>query len=357
MCNKYLDFLCIFDKIKAENVMKKDWINGKRVLITGATSGLGRELTKKLITQNNCYVIGVGRDKHKFDSLLSEVDRQKLECHIMDVAHEDDWVALANKLKSSGLDVIINCAGILPPFESFENIQRDFVQDYLNNCNYLSKNNSKKLVVSKDAKTDKLQQTINTSQKYCINNLTDKHEIISKLFDSPNIPNLNVKSSLESVMDTNFMSCVYSVFYLLPIIEKSDARGVINISSSAGLCPLPGISIYSASKAAVKNFTECLALEKGYYVGLICPGFTLTDIFRYQRTQVCGKLISMFATKKDKMANKIYKAIIRKKKRCVFGMDAKWMNRLYSRFPKFAPKLFGKILKKSKLKLFEDIFN
>ena len=60
---------------------------------------------------------------------------------------------------------------------------------------------------------------------------------------------------------------------------------------------------------------------------------------------------------KDKMANKIYKAIIRKKKRCVFGMDAKWMNRLYSRFPKFAPKLFGKILKKSKLKLFEDIFN
>lgn len=357
MCNKYLDFLCIFDKIKAENVMKKDWINGKRVLITGATSGLGRELTKKFITQNNCYVIGVGRDKQKFDSLQGEVGKQNLECHIMDVSNEDDWVALANKLKSSGLDVIINCAGILPPFESFENIQRDLVQNYLKNCNYLSKNKSEKPEISESDKTDELQQAINKSQECCINNLTDKHEIVNSLFDSPNIPNLDIKSSFGGVMDTNFMSCVYSAFYLMSIIEKSEARGVINIASSAGLCPLPGISIYSASKAAVKNFTECLALEKDYYVGLICPGFTLTDIFRYQRAQVAGKLINMFATKKDKMANKIYKAIIRKKKRCVFGMDAKWMNRLYSRFPKSAPKFFGRILKKSKLKLFEDIFN
>ena len=56
------------------------------------------------------------------------------------------------------------------------------------------------------------------------------------------------------------------------------------------------------------------------------------------------------------MALQIYKAIINKKRRCVFGRDAKWMNRLYSRFPKWSAKLFANILKKSKLKLFEDVF-
>ena len=353
MCNKCLDFFGVFDKIKTENTMKKDWINGKRVLITGATSGLGRELTKKLISRNGCYVIAIGRNKQKFESLQKEIDNKKLECHIMDVSVESDWVLLANKIKSKGIDVIINCAGVLPPFESFENMQRDIAKNYLG---YLQIEDQKQ-----DGKREKLEVkdkiTINKSQSCSINNLTDKHAIINELFEKSDIPNLDIKSKLGVIIDTNFMSCVYSAFYLVPIMEKTGTKAIINIASSAGLCPLPGISIYSASKSAVKNFTECLALEKDYYVGLVCPGFTLTDIFRYQREEVGGKLINLFATKKEKMANKIYRAIIRQKRRCVFGSDAKLMNILYSRFPKSAPKLFAKILKKSKLKLFEDIFN
>lgn len=36
-----------------------DWIYGKTVLITGASSGLGRAMTVRLIKEHNCKVIGI----------------------------------------------------------------------------------------------------------------------------------------------------------------------------------------------------------------------------------------------------------------------------------------------------------
>lgn len=291
--------------------MKNCWIDNKKILITGATSGLGRELTKKFIQNNNCFVYAVGRSKEKFESLKQELGESgNFECITCDVSSEDSWTKLSHKIKE--LDVIINCAGILPPFESFDNL--------VNRCSH---------------------------------NLNDKN--INNI-QSESKETLSATGEIKKVMDTNFYSIIYSCQYLMPVIEKSTTPAIVNISSLAGLCPLPGISIYSASKSAVKSFTECLQLEKDYYIGVIYPGFTLTEIFRYQNHSTNGKLINMFATKKDKMVAKIYKAIINKKRRCVFGRDAKWMNRLYSRFPKLSSKLFARVLKKSKLELFEDVF-
>ena len=89
-----------------------------------------------------------------------------------------------------------------------------------------------------------------------------------------------------------------------------------------------GASIYSASKSAVKNFTECLSLEKDYHVGLMCPGFTKTDIFRNQTRDSDSKLIKLIQSDLSKMVRKIYRAICKKKKRCAFGFDANCMDRL-----------------------------
>ena len=91
-------------------------------------------------------------------------------------------------------------------------------------------------------------------------------------------------------------------------------------------------------------------------MGLICPGFTKTEIFRNQKHTTDSKLINMISTDLDKMVGKIYKCIRRKKKRCVLGFDAKCMDWGYRHFPNTSLKLFRGVLKKANIELFNDVF-
>jgi short-subunit dehydrogenase len=277
-------------------LMKETWIDNKVVLITGASSGIGRNLVKKLILNNNCTVIGVGRNEDKFKSLLDELgDKQSnFSYRLFDVSVEENWIDFAKSLEDNEINVIINNAGVLPPFARFENL-------------------------------------LNQDDIKC--------------------------ETIRNTMKTNFMSIIYSCAYIMPIMEKSETKAMINISSSAGLCALPGISIYSASKGAVKNFTESLMCEKDYYVSLVCPGFTKTNIFRNQKHSSDGKLINLISTDVEKMVGKIYKGIIRKKKRMVFGIDAKFMDKGYRLFKTGTLSLCTKVMKKANVDLFKDIFD
>jgi 3-oxoacyl-[acyl-carrier protein] reductase len=57
---------------------------------------------------------------------------------------------------------------------------------------------------------------------------------------------------------------------------------VINVSSTVALTPAPGMSVYSATKAAVDNLTRVLALElgpKARVVG-VAPGLTVTEGYK-----------------------------------------------------------------------------
>lgn len=267
------------------------WIDGKTIVITGATSGIGRELTKLFICKNGCKVIGVGRREEKFKELISELGEYAVnfKYKIFDVSNEDSWKEFAIELENENVSVIINNAGVLPRFSSLKN-----------------------------------------------STLTPKE--------------------LLKTMEINFNSVVYSAYYMSPIIEKSESPAIINIASSSALCPLAGMTMYTASKSATKNFTEALRLEKKYYVGLVCPGFTKTEIFKNQNTEIDG-IVAKVATSQEKMTKKIYKGILRKKKRMVFGFDAKAMDLGYRWFPKTMPKTISGILKASKLKLFNDVFD
>lgn len=285
--------------------MKKYWIDGLTILVTGASSGIGRELCKLFLIKHNCKVIGIGRSEEKFQKFIVELGdkKEKFEYICMDVSIEENWMDLRKKLDGTNIDVLINNAGILPPFESFSHL----------------------ISRIKDGDRDK-------------------------------IINLDLHKNIGNIIDTNFLASVYSIGYFMDMIEKSNSPAIINVSSSAGLCALPGISIYSASKSALKNYTESLMCEKEYYVGLICPGFTLTDIFRNQTRNTGGKLINKFASTLEKMTKKIYIGILKKRKLGVYGMDAKFMSRTYRMCPKNSLKFLTKVLKKSNMDLFKDVF-
>ena len=273
--------------------MSKIKLFNKNVIITGVSSGIGKELARILIDDYNCKVFGIARDENKILSFIKELKNpDKLSDYaLFDIADENCWKDLVNTLTQKNFtpDVLINCAGILPKFANFEKCEID---------------------------------------------------------------------DFKRVLEVNFLSCVYSTKHLMPLLKKSGFPCIVNVSSSSSLVDFAGITGYASSKSALKSFTLCLASEigKNGYVGCICPGFSSTDIYRSQSASEKDlKLINKFSTPPKKVATKIVKAIIKKKKLKIIGYDAKLMNFFYKLMPKTTSKVITKFLKKSGLELFKDL--
>ena len=69
----------------------------------------------------------------------------------------------------------------------------------------------------------------------------------------------------------------------IPAMSSRGKGAIINVSSLAGILPMRKQTIYSASKAFVKFFSEGLYMElgsKGIKVQALCPGVIATDFYR-----------------------------------------------------------------------------
>lgn len=167
-------------------------------------------------------------------------------------------------------------------------------------------------------------------------------------------------NQIDSIVQTNFMSNVYSIQELLPLLKQSHSPSIVNICSSAGLLAIVGQSMYSATKHAIHGLTESLIQEyKGkIYIGGIYPGFIKTDILSgITLDEKSKRLINKFMMPLDKASKKIVKAIAKKKKKYVLGFDGKFMGCFGRFFPKTATSIITKVLKSSKLEMFANTFD
>ena len=67
---------------------------------------------------------------------------------------------------------------------------------------------------------------------------------------------------------------------LLPRMIAQKRGAILNVSSSAGFLPLPGIAVYAATKAYVTSFSEAIRAETrdcGITVTALCPGPVHTE--------------------------------------------------------------------------------
>ena len=85
----------------------------------------------------------------------------------------------------------------------------------------------------------------------------------------------------EHAIAINLLGTVYCARKAAQMFKPNRSGKIINLSGGGATNPLPGISAYAASKAAVVRFTETLALELAEYridVNAVAPGALATRL-------------------------------------------------------------------------------
>ncbi|MCG8412133.1 MAG: SDR family oxidoreductase [Bacteroidales bacterium] len=170
------------------------------IVITGASKGIGLELTKLFINDKENTVIGIARS----ESLLSN---------------------LKNKCKENDLD-------------NFKPVFFDL------------------------SKLDEIESGLITEIKKYINSIDILINNAGCLINKPFLD--NSIEDIQKMVNINFLSPSIVIQSLIPLLKNGTTKHVINISSMGGYqgsAKFNGLSFYSASKAAIANLTESLAEE------------------------------------------------------------------------------------------------
>jgi NAD(P)-dependent dehydrogenase (short-subunit alcohol dehydrogenase family) len=217
--------------MKTDNLFN---VGGKTAVITGGTGVLGAAMAKGLADAGANVVI-LGRKKESADKILGEIRSagKKAIFTQADVLQADD-LAKANDtiLREFGtIDILVNAAG----------------------------GNLPGAVIAPDKNFFDLDMT-----------------------------------EFEKVVDLNLHGTVLPTKILCQDMASRKKGVIINIASMASFRPITRVVGYSASKAAVDNFTQWLAIEmakkfgEGIRVNAIAPGYFLTEQNRTLLTNADG---------------------------------------------------------------------
>lgn len=179
----------------------------KRALVTGASSGIGREFAVQLASLGY-RITGVARREDRLRELLDELPGDGHAYLVADLGTRGGMQLAMDELQREHVNLLINNAG-LSVFEPF----------------YESE-------------------------------LEQQHNILA----------------------VNCESLMKLAHAFLRQSERGDA--LINLSSIVAFLPTPAQPMYSASKAFIASFSECLweeHRERGVYVMGLCPGITQTE--------------------------------------------------------------------------------
>ncbi|KAG5014442.1 11-beta-hydroxysteroid dehydrogenase 1B [Glycine max] len=94
-------------------------------------------------------------------------------------------------------------------------------------------------------------------------------------------------------MDINFWGSAYGTYFAIPHLRKSKGK-IIAIASCTGWLPVPRMSIYNASKAAVISLYETLRIELGRDIGItiVTPGLIESEMSQGKVLFKEGKMVS-----------------------------------------------------------------
>ena len=157
---------------------------------------------------------------------------------------------------------------------------------------------------------------------------------------------------IHRVFNVNFFGTVQMVKEFLPLLMKRPEAQILNVSSMGSYVPVPGQTMYGASKAALKLFTEGLRMElfgTNVGVGLVFPGAVATNISTNSKAVTEKEAKAMASagakfkmTSSPAAAAKIIEGFEKNLYHGFAGSDAQMMDRISRLAPEQAAKIIQK---------------
>lgn len=257
-------------------------VRNKKIIVTGAASGIGEELVKQLLDKG-AKVVAVDVNKENLNKLESLIGNDNLDTYVLDVSDRKAIKKFGKwyKEKYEKLDILINNAGIIQHFITAEELSEE---------------------------------------------------------------------EIDRVMKVNFFGPVALIQEFMDVLKKKSDSYIVNVSSMGGFFPFPKQTVYGASKAAIKIFTEGLYAETSgtnIHVMVVFPGAIATNITKNSNVEMKGNSSnsSVKMTSAKDAANQIITGIIKNKFKVYIGSDCKFMKFLYKLNPKMAIDFINKKMK------------
>lgn len=248
-------------------------ISGKVFVVTGAASGIGRELTIELVSRG-ARVAAIDMRASALIDLQNSVGKN-VETFALDVTSKSAVAALPERVISvfGAVDGLVNNAGIIQPFLKIDQLP---IED------------------------------------------------------------------AERVLAVNFVGPLILIKAFLPILIAQPEAHIVNVSSMGAYAPVPGQSLYGASKAAIAQLSDGLRSElmaSNVAVTTVYPGAINTNIASNSGLAMpeSNSASSAIKTTEAKVAaRQMVEAIEKGRDRLYIGADAKLLNFLARLHPKLA---------------------
>uniref|UniRef100_A0A667HKX8 Very-long-chain 3-oxoacyl-CoA reductase n=1 Tax=Lynx canadensis TaxID=61383 RepID=A0A667HKX8_LYNCA len=125
------------------------------------------------------------------------------------------------------------------------------------------------------------QDKLNQVSSEIMNNVGVSYEYPEYFLDVPDLDN-----TIKKLINVNVLSVCKMTRLVLPGMVERSKGAILNISSASGLVPVPLLAMYSATKAFVDFFSQCLHEEyrsKGIFVQSVLPFFIATKLSKIRK--------------------------------------------------------------------------
>ncbi len=143
----------------------------------------------------------------------------------------------------------------------------------------------------------------------------------------------------HSMFETNLFGAIHGMQVAIAAMRRQGGGTVINISSMAGIVPLPGSAAYSASKAALNAIGKAARLElmgSGVHVMTVCPGYIATDFALNAVKGSDPKRIGAAARRgisPDHVAHAVVEGYLKQKREVIVPWTYQFIVKLYQLLP------------------------